>query len=185
MNEKTREELVAAAESAFSKAGASCYEDGIKLTRKLLSSIDKLLQANETKDKLRTTLDSAAPASRMEEKTVLLCIRSFPQLLRVGLKMAAQKAVETLPAPPGGRPTALPDASQREAMLDYIVGLHRKGASLDAAKLRAGQRYLISKRTVDRLWQNRMKPAEDEPTFEDAVRYFASGDGEQPRKAGA
>jgi len=50
--------------------------------------------------------------------------------------MAANKAEETLPAPPGGRPVALP-ANRIESVLDFIADLHRKGTSLDAAKFRA------------------------------------------------
>jgi hypothetical protein len=168
VDERMRERMIAALEKAFCEAGSESYEDGIKVATKLTNWLSNGLRSIQTIEQLRQTLDSCEPISKAEEKLALFALEHMPSLVRVGLKLAAKKAAATLPPPPSGRPSAL-DASGKEAVLDYIAELIRKGASMEAAKLRAAQKFNCSKRTVQRLWTNRESIAEDKPTMDAVV----------------
>ena len=70
--------------------------------------------------------------------------------------------------PQGGRPSALTAEHAKEAE-DYVWELTRKGASQDAAKHRAAQKFGCSRRTIDRLCANRGSDPEDKPTMAEVI----------------
>jgi hypothetical protein len=175
VDEKMREKMVLALENAVRVAGARDYEEGMKQAKKLIDFADNGIQSIQTIEGLRKTLDSCLPTSKSEEKVVLLAIKLLPQLLRVGLKMAAKKAVSALPPPPAGRPRVT-TANKTQEVLIFISELHRKGCSLKVAKGRASRRFEISLRTIERLWSNRGSVHEDEPTFKEVLRFIQTGE---------
>ncbi len=175
VEEKTREKMVSAAEKAILSLGEPTYEDGMKKAVKLLEFVTDRARSIQTPDEFRTALDACEPLSRSEEILVLFAMRNIPSLVRVCLKMAAKSASADLPAPPGGRLPAL-TAQQAKEAVDYVWELTRKGASMDTAKLRAGQKYGCSRRTIDRLCANRDLEPEDKPTMTDVINLFTPGD---------
>lgn len=173
MDEKTREKMVSALENAILAAGAKDYEAGMAQASKLIAFLHNNVQMMQTKDAFRKTLDSCSEVSKSEEKIALMGLTMMPHLLRIGLKMAAKKAENTLPALPGGRPRAISATEARE-ILRFISGLHEKGTSFKAAKERASRRYGISLRTIERLWSKRIAIDEDKPTIEDVLDLISS-----------
>ncbi|MGO9340175.1 MAG: hypothetical protein ACLPY1_21980 [Terracidiphilus sp.] len=174
MDQEIREKMVLAVENAVLVAGAKDYETGMVQASKLVASVLNGVASIQTKDGLRTTLDSCSAISKREEKLVLLGLKMLPQVLRIGLKMAAQLAASTLPQPPGGRPRAS-NAAQTHAVQSYILELIGKGCSAKAAKDRAAQKFGLSQRTIHRLWSSRENVPEDEPGFKDVIGYISTG----------
>ena len=179
MDEKLREKFVSAIEKAILIAGANDYEQGMQTTRKLLEWANENVKSIQTLDGLRTVLDSCPQMSKREEMIGLFLTNRLPQVIRFGLKIAAKKAVETIPAMKGGRPPAIPPQRVYE-VLDYVSTLHRKGCSWEAAIRRTAMRFEISERTIERLWSRRESISDDdvmpEVTFEDAIGYLVSGE---------
>jgi hypothetical protein len=172
VDEKTREKMVSAVEKAILSLGEPTYEDGMKKAVKLLEFVTNATRTVQTPDGLRSALDACEPLSKREETIVLFAMRNLPALVRVCLKMAAKSAAVDLPALPGGRQQAL-TAQQVMDAVDYVYELHRKGASMDAAKLRACQKYGSSRRTIDRLCANRGSVPEDKPTLADVIKLLS------------
>jgi hypothetical protein len=173
VDEKTRERLVLAVENAIRVSGAKNYEAGMKQALKLIEFVHTGIRSIQTIDDLRTTLDSCLPMSKSEEKIAVLAISFLPQILRIGLKMAAQEAQRTLPALPGGRPRAI-TAIETAQVRDFVSKLIREGSTLKAAKDRASRKFVLSKRTIERIWSGRKAMPENEPTIKDALRYITT-----------
>jgi len=108
---------------------------------------------------------------------MLFAMRNLPSLVRLCLKMAAKSAAADLPAPPmgGGRQLAL-TAEQAKRAVDYVWELTRKGTSHDAARMRAGQKFGCSRRTIDRLCANRGTEPEDKPTMAEVIELLTQGE---------
>jgi hypothetical protein len=108
----------------------------------------------------------------------LLLANRLPQVVRLGLKIAAKKGADTLPAMKGGRPPAIP-VSHAGEVLDYVAKLIRVGCSLEIAIQRASDRFGASVRTIQRLWTKRESISDEEPvieiTMDEALKYLASG----------
>src|SRR4051794_15262691 len=96
--------MVSAIENAIRTAGAKSYEEGLKDATKIFQFLNDGLRSVQSVDDLRKTLDSMPDLQKHEEAIVLLLMRQLPQVVRIGLKMASNKATSTLPPPPGGRP---------------------------------------------------------------------------------
>jgi len=175
VDEIIREKIVTAIENGVRAAGAIDYEGGMKQAEKLIEFAYSGVRSIRTIEELRSALDSCPPMSKSEEKIVLLSMQLLPQVLRIGLKMAAKKATSTLPSSPAGRPRAT-TATETQELLIYISELHRKGCSLKVAKIRASMKYGHSPRTIERLWSNRGAIREDEPNIQDALRFIGSGE---------
>lgn len=175
VDEKMREKMVAAMEKAVMSLGEPTYEAGMKKAVTVLEYFANGARSAQTLDGLRNVLDGCEPLSKSEEAIALFAMRDLPSLLRVGLKMAAKKAAADLPAPPGGRQPVL-TAQQAKEAVDYVWELTRKGASMDAAKLRACQKFGCSRRTLDRLCANRDSTPEDKPTMADIIKRLAQGE---------
>jgi len=175
LDEITREKMVSAMEKAVLSLGEPTYEDGMKKAVKLLEFAANGARSMETVDGLRSSLDGLEPLSKRDEKILLFALQNLPSLLRLGFKMAAKRASADLPAPPGGRPPVLTAEKAKEA-IDYVWDLTRKGASMDAAKFRAVQKFRCSRRTIDRLCANRGSDPEDRPTMADVIRLLTEGE---------
>jgi hypothetical protein len=164
--------MVAAAEQEILSLGEPTYEDGMKKAVKLLEFVTDHVRSIQTPDEFRTVLDACEPLSRSEETLMLFALRNLPSLVRVCFRMAAKSSAIDIPAsPPVGRPSAL-TAQQAKDAVDYIWELTRKGASTDAAKLRATQKFGCSRRTIDRLCANRDSEPEDKPSMADVIGIF-------------
>jgi hypothetical protein len=171
LNEKTREKMVSALEKAILSLGEPTYEDGMKKAVKVLEFFTNGARSIQTPEGLRSALDACQPLTKGEEILALFAMQNLPSLIRVGLKMAAKSAAVDLPVPPSGRPSAL-TAQQAKDAVDYVWELTRKGASMDAAKLRASQKFGCGRRTIDRLCAHRDSEPEDKPTMKDVVGLF-------------
>jgi len=167
--------MVSALEKAILSLGEPTYEDGMKKAVKLLEFVTNAARTIQTPDGLRSALDACEPLSKSEETIALFAMRNLPTLVRVCLKMAAKSAANDFPAPPTGRLPAL-KAQQAKDAVDYIWELTRKGASMDAAKTRAGQKFGCSRRTIDRLCANRDSLPEDKPTMADVIKQLTQGE---------
>jgi hypothetical protein len=175
VDEKTREKMVLAIEKAILSLGEPTYEDGMKKAVKLLEFVTNGARSAQTLDELRSALDACEPVSKSEEMLVLFAMRNLPSLLRACLKMAAKSAAIDFPALPAGRRKAL-TAQQAVDAVDYIWELTRKGAPMDAAKLRAGQKYGCSRRTIDRLCADRDSVPEDKPTIAEVINRLTQAE---------
>lgn len=177
MDEKLREKLVNAVEKSFHVAGARDYESGIEQARKLIAFVYEGVNSMKTPDELRLLLDSFPALSKREELIGLFIAQNLPGILRLGLKLAAKKAASDLPGLKSGRPPALSLQQVHEA-LDYVSKLNRQGCPFEVAKLRTGQRFGCSPRTIERLWKGRAAFADDSPviapTIDEALSYLIS-----------
>jgi hypothetical protein len=167
--------MVSALEKAILSLGEPTYEDGMKKAIKVLEFFTNRVRSVQTPEGLRNALDACEPLTKGEETLALFAMRNLPSLVRVGLKMAAKSAAVDLPAPPSGRPLAL-TAQQAKDSVDYVWELTRKGASMDAAKLRASQKFGCSRRTIDRLCAYRDSVPEDKPTMADVIKQLTQGE---------
>ena len=127
---------------------------------------------------MRVVLDACPPFSKLEGASVLFVVNHLPQVIRIGLKMAAEKAASTIPAPHGGRPPAI--ASHRIGeVLDNVSILNRKGCTLEAALKRTAMKFGTSERTIERLWAKREEISDEEalplPTMEEVISYLMNG----------
>jgi hypothetical protein len=177
LDEKLREKLVVAIEKSLLGAGAKDYEDGIETTKKLLEWAYQNIQSIQTRDGLRAALDSCPPMSKREETIALFISAGLPLLIRTGLQIAAKKAAATIPAPKGGRPSAIPPQKVGE-VLDCVAGLIRRGCTVEAAIYRTAQRFGGSERTILRLWAKRGSMTDDEltpaVTVDEVIEYITS-----------
>ena len=178
MDEKLREKMILAFEKAVRAAGAKDYEEGMNSARKLIGWVHARAESIQNIEDLRATLDSIPPLSKRDEVIGLFIVNHLPQILRIGLKIAARKAASELPAFQAGRPPAIPARKSGE-VLDYIAHLHRKGCTLDAAKMRTSLKFGCSLRTIERLWSKRESAEDDleiiEVTMDEALEYIAAG----------
>jgi hypothetical protein len=174
LNEETREKMVEAVEKSMQSLGEPSFEDGMKKAAKVLQAFADRVRSIQTLDEFRTILDGYKSSSKAEEGMLLLAARYLPALARVFLKLLAKRASADLPAPPGGRHPSLTAQRAKEAV-DYVSTLHHKGASMDAAKRRAGQRCEVSRRTIDRTWANRASIPEEAPTMAQVIEEITQG----------
>ena len=175
MDQKRREETIIAVEKAFQVVGAENYEQGIETALQLLSAMHDRVAAIHTRDNLRKALDSIQ-MTRREEWLLLFTAKHAPQLLRRGLKTIVMRLIKELPRESGGRPTALSKRESQDA-LDYLLRLLRKGCTLEQAKTRTAINFHCSRRTIERLWQDRSSLDEDGDsaiTMEEAVTYLST-----------
>jgi len=175
LNEKTREKMVKAAEEAILSLGEPTFEDGMKKAVKLLEFVTDRVRDIQTPDDFRAVLDAFGPLPRKDEILTLFAMRNLPSLLRFALQRVAKHATADLPASPGGRLPVL-KAQQAKEAVDYVWELNRKGAPMDAARLRASQKFGCSRRTIDRLCANRGSEPEDKPTMAEVIAAITQGD---------
>ncbi len=179
MDQKLREKFVDAVEKSFLVVGAKDYESGMNQARKLIAFAYEGIESMKTPDDLRTLLDSCPPISKREQLIGLLIAQNLPGILRLGLKLAAKRAVTDLPALNSGRPPALSSQKAHEA-LDYVSKLNRQGCPFEVAKSRAAQKFRCSLRTIERLWTKRESIDDEEEivevTMDDALNYISTGD---------
>lgn len=172
MDENTREKMVSAIEKAMRTAGAESYEQGLKDVNEIFQFVNDGLRSLKSVDDLRKTLDSMPDLQKHEEAIMLLLMKQLPQVIRIGLKMASNKAKSTLPSPSGGRPTVF-SAEETLKVVNCVAELHRRGSSLEVAKSRTAQKFGCGLRTIERLWANRGAIPDDEPTIDDAFKFIA------------
>ena len=171
MNEKLREELVSGIEKAFLKVGAQSYESGTLQAKKLLALALDGIQNIQSKDGLRTILDSFPPMTRRNELMLRIIVNRMPHLLRFGLTTLSKIAKSNLPSFPAGRPSLYTGAKAQE-VIDCVKELYGKGISFSAAKERASWKFQLSVRTVERLWARRASILEDNPSVQEALAFF-------------
>jgi hypothetical protein len=178
VDEILREKVLVACERAMLAAGAGSYEEEMETATKLIGKIYKGISQIRTADDMRVVLHAYPPVSKWEGVKVLFLVDHFPQVLRLGLKIAAEKAASTIPATHGGRPLAIPSQRIGE-VLDYVSLLHRKGCTLEASINRTAFKFGSSERTIERLWAKRdlVSDAEAVPahTVEEALSYLTHG----------
>jgi hypothetical protein len=179
VDEKLREKFVSALEKAVLVAGSKNYEEGMKSATKLIGWLYDNVQSIQTREDLRSLLDSFPQMSKREEMIYLFLLNNLPQVVRFALKTAAKKAADTIPPMKSGRPPAI--APHRIAeVLDSVAVLYRKGCSLEVAVYRTSQRFCTSERTIERLWARRESITDDElmpeVTMDEAIEYITSGD---------
>lgn len=105
-------------------------------------------------DALVSLLETADPSEDIEPW--LVTIENFGPVAREVLIEIAERARKALPAAPGGRRRRL-TPERAAAACAFIGDLYAKGAVLDAAKRRAAQRFGVSRRTIQRVWEGRGK----------------------------
>lgn len=174
MDEKSREEIVAALERAIALAGAKDYESGIEQAEKLLRFGLDGIERIRTRDALRKTLDASDQMSKHEQKLFLVFVKLLPQIFRLGLKKAAKDAERNLPALPGGRPRAA-TGNETKTIIDFVAKLHRAGVEFKVAKKRASMKFDVGLRTIERLWSKRATIEEYEPTVQDVITSISTG----------
>jgi transcriptional regulator GlxA family with amidase domain len=77
------------------------------------------------------------------------------------LKPALRNMVKDMPRiPGGGRPHSVPAAEEKQAMIEEVLVLMRS-VSLGNAMKRVAIRHGISRRTIQRIWADRLRSQQD------------------------
>jgi hypothetical protein len=141
--------------------------EGITQCRQILLKYAEAASKIETRKLAQEIFDEAPNLSWKEEIFFRMACKYAPQLLRSGLKSFLISTLKDLPAPSGGRPRLLTDTEERAQVCDHISILSRKGVPLRDCYVRAGQKYTISERQAQRIWNERDSPTALDPTFEE------------------
>jgi hypothetical protein len=160
MKKELCEQLVLECEQAIQKMGGDLYEVMKKAPLVVerwrpffLTAEHVWNNACNREDAIRYLLSAPDPNPEEFEKA-LTFLRSLPYFLRGWL----QEAAKGLPPSPGGRPHGLEPPERREVR-QQIGRLYAEGVSLSDAKKRMAQSYGVSLSTIQRAWQERIKPS--------------------------
>ncbi len=95
MDKKLREKLVEGVEKSIKTVGASSYEEGMEVAKRITGWAHDRICSLQTANDLRAMLDAAPPMSKKETAFALFLAAHLPQAMRLMLKIAAQKAPAT------------------------------------------------------------------------------------------
>jgi hypothetical protein len=167
-----RDKVLREADKMVQTVGGNSIEEAVELACRGFEKLLTILNMMRTRERAIETLDrlEATPA---EEKFLVFSIKAIPMLVRFGAKKLAAQTQQDLPAPPTGRPPEL-TAEQQVKIINLISELNRIGTDLGSCKCRAQQRFGVSFRTVERVWNERgeILKSGPEPHFYDVVRTF-------------
>jgi hypothetical protein len=153
-------------------------ETSMATASRMFARLAELTAQLQTREQIVEIFDSSPDVSLKDEMLIRAACRYAPQLFRVGSAALAEMAKkESSRIPGGGRPLALRPHEARD-VCDFIGVLLPK-TSFPNAILRASQRFGVSKRTIERVWSERLEPQDQgvEPAFPevlDAVKGFVT-----------
>lgn len=150
-------------------AGASDFEEAAQLFKRLCVAFLTKLEPMQTREDFKNLLDGLPDLTFKDELMMKGLFRTFPQVLRYGLKQLANKAEKELPAPPTGRPPINYDT--RAEIVTFIGQLNMRGTALEVCKKRAAQRFCCGVATVERIWIERGQI--EEVDFRSALKWWS------------
>jgi len=125
------------------------------------------METVRTREQIAALLDAEPEPSASTILAFESVTRYAPYLLNRLVKKVAKDAVKGLPEhPPGPKPVV--EQRQKRAICDYIGSLYARGISLGNAQKRASARWVISLRSVERIWAQRARLDEPEVSIEEA-----------------
>lgn len=169
MRAEVKEEILGSLEKAVRVVGAQNLDEALATISQVLERLNAFFQTVKNRQALADFFDQVDVQSATEEQFLLVGFRFMPQIVRGLLGDIAGKAAKDLPAPPGGRPHSLTVAQEQE-ICQFVAGLYGQGVELVSAKKRAGQKFGVSARTVQRVWSNRKNLNPREPTLSDVMQ---------------
>ncbi len=172
MNFETREALLDALDDAFRSVGSEGYEAGIVQLKGWTERFLKVVTTLDTREKAAAVFDSMNDPTD-EQKAIALAM-FLPKLLALGVVELASKFQEEMGVKGGGRNPVRNE--QLVEIVQFMGSLVMQGATITSAKIRASQRFGISKRTAERAWQNRAQILEGKRplSFKEAKEWFLS-----------
>jgi hypothetical protein len=179
MDDARREEIVSALEETARALGAKGYDEGVAIFKGLLTFLNSTVPAIETKEALRTTLETLPQLPAELEEMLPQAIRQLPQFMRYEIKMLSHTAASTLPSAGTGRPRAATPEKAQEVMRS-ITKLYESGCTLAVAKDRAAKLHGLSRRTVERINSQRGKIPATTVTLQDLISFLTQGDSNSP-----
>jgi hypothetical protein len=123
--------------------------DGVGLTEEQKRVALKLIQLDPGYMKIREVVRKGSDSDLEMAKKIVR--EQFPTAIRKPLLEAAK----ALSHPKGGRPKLLTDPDKRKACDDISELMRMSGLELREAVRRAADRYGVSVRTMQRVWQGR------------------------------
>jgi hypothetical protein len=173
-----RDRILAAIDKASDKLNGIDLETSMATASRMFARLAELTAQLQTREQIVEIFNSSPDVSFKDEMLIRTACRYAPELFRIGGTALADIAKKEFPrAPGGGRPTALSSETAGQ-VCKYILGLLLE-TSVTNAILRASQRFNVSKRTIERVWAERLEPRNQavEPTFPevlDAVKGFVA-----------
>jgi hypothetical protein len=170
MKPDQRDRIRKALDMAATKVSGMDLERSMAKGQEFFALLANLTALVKTREQLTEMFDNLPDLTFKEEALIRVGCRFAPHLLRLGLTAAAETAKKKLPQVPGGRSRAL--SREEENQVCRLIGeLLIYGTSLKDAIFRASQRFDVSRRTIERVWAQRLHLSEDnfEPTFPEVV----------------
>ena len=158
VKKETCDQLICECEQSFQKMDLDFYEVMTKALevaerwKKYYPFAQEVWRNARSRESLAAALITGPDPNPEELERWLGFIRAVPYFLRSAL----QGIAKTLPPPPGGRPRELGPQECMEVCLQ-IGNLYGQGVELPDAQKRMAQRYDVSLRTIQRIWQQRGK----------------------------
>jgi len=150
--------LISECEQSFQKMGLDFYEvmkkapEVVERWKKYYAVAQRVWSNSRSRKELTAALLAGPDPDPEEFERWLAFIRILPYFLRSSL----QGIAKSLPPPPGGRPREL--TPQQCMQVCLLIGqLYGQGVELPDAQRRMAQRYGVSLRTIQRVWQQRAK----------------------------
>ena len=154
MEVETRERVKAAMNAvSVSVSGGKAFHE---IAAGLLRGLDWArghLQGLDTDEKVSSILDGLKEPSPEQLAWIEAIAKVLPAALYGLIREALKGGLAMLPGAKMGR-KAVPIA-EKIAICDGVAALTRSGCTLPVAKMRIGQRYEITARTVSRIWSKR------------------------------
>jgi hypothetical protein len=151
--------LVNSIERAMQAGGARNLDEGLVVMHVCLDYVQQSVAG------ARTRADMIAMCGQFElpdeqARMFIAAVDAMPMVLQSGLDAFRQAAVQTMEAPRiVGRKRSL-DVAQQAEVCSFIGTLFGQGVPLKLCQLRASQRFGVSRRTVERAWQQRAQLAQ-------------------------
>jgi len=152
------DQLISECEQSFQKMGLDFYEvmkkapEVVERWKKYYAVAQRVWSNSSSRKELTAALLAGPDPNPEEFERWLAFIRILPHFLRSSL----QGIAKTLPPSPGGRPRELTPQECMQVCL-LIGQLFGQGVELPDAQKRMAQRYGVSLRTIQRVWQQRVK----------------------------
>ena len=157
MKKETCDQIVSECEQSFQKMGLDFYEamkkapEVVKRWKKYYPLAQEVWSNARSRERLAAALITGPGPNPEELERWLAFIRALPYFLRGALQGIAGSS----PPPPGGRPRELAAQECMESLPANWQSLHGQGVELPDAQKRMAQRYDVSLRTIQRIWQQR------------------------------
>jgi hypothetical protein len=155
MTPENQSKLLEAYDETFQKLGLN-LKNGMKQVCDAMEHHLRKLKQIRSRHSLQAMLAREPELSPSQLSAHIAAIRLLPYQLRKLLPVATKEAVKNIPHSPGGRPAVFTpdDCLDICAQIGALIG---RGVRLKQAQERLSAQKGVSLRTIQRVWQNRLK----------------------------